>query len=147
MGGNSFRERGSKRLTTFEAEHYAVESGGPGLAYSIDEIALQAASAASDKKARDIVVLDIHELTPMADYFVICTANSGPQMEAIARAVRDKMTELGLRCRGTEGLDEARWVLMDFGDLVVHVFRQEERDFYHIERLWGDARNVPFEVQ
>lgn len=110
----------------------------------MDQIAIQAAEAAADKKARDIVILDIHELTPMADYFVICSANSGPQMEAVAKSIRDKLVELGLRIRGSEGLDEAKWVLMDFGDLVVHVFRQEERDFYNIERLWGDARSVPF---
>jgi len=111
----------------------------------IDNLALCAASAAADKKAKDILVLDIHELTPMADFFVICSANSGTQMEAIARAVRDKLGELGVECKGTEGLDEARWVLMDFGDLVVHVFRPEDREFYHLERLWGDARAIPFE--
>lgn len=112
-----------------------------------DRLAVEAASAAADKKAKDIVVLDIHELTPMADYFVICSANSGTQVEAVARAVRDRMSHLGVSCRGTEGLDEARWVLLDFGDLVVHVFREEERDFYRLDRLWGDGKTVPFEVQ
>ncbi|MBX6351838.1 MAG: ribosome silencing factor [Thermoflavifilum sp.] len=111
---------------------------------SIADVALQAAAAAADKKAKDIVVLDIHELTPVADYFVICSAQSGTQLEAVARAVRDKMDELGVRCRGVEGLEEARWVLLDFGDVVVHVFRQEEREFYHLERLWGDAKQIPF---
>lgn len=112
---------------------------------STDQLALQAAAAAADKKAKDIVVLDIHELTPMADYFVICSANSGTQLEAVARSVRDRLEELGLHCKGTEGMDEGRWVLMDFGDVVVHVFRPEEREFYHLERLWGDARQIPFE--
>jgi ribosome-associated protein len=107
-------------------------------------IALEAAKAAADKKARDIVVLDIHDLTPMADYFVICSANSGTQMEAISKSVRDKMYGVGVSCRGTEGLDEAKWVLMDFGDIVVHVFRPEEREFYHLERLWGDAHVIAF---
>lgn len=114
---------------------------------SIDEIARYAAEAAADKKARDILVLDIHELTPIADCFVICSANSGTQMEAVAKAVRDRMGELGVPCKGTEGLDEARWVLLDFGDVVVHVFREEDRAFYHLERLWGDARQIPFELQ
>lgn len=117
------------------------------MTHAVDDIALQAANAAADKKAKDILVLDIQSLTPMADYFVICSANSGTQVEAIARAVRDKMGELGIGCKATEGMDEARWVLLDFGDLVVHVFRPEEREFYHLERLWGDARQVPFEVQ
>lgn len=114
---------------------------------SIDQIAVQAAAAAADKKARDILVLDIHELTPIADCFVICSANSGTQIEAVAKAVRDRLGEIGIACKGTEGLDDARWVLLDFGDLVVHVFREEDRDFYHLERLWGDARQIPFEVQ
>lgn len=115
--------------------------------HSVNELALQAASAAADKKAKDILVLDIQSLTPMADYFVICSANSGTQVEAVARAVRDRMGDLGVPCKTTEGLEEARWVLLDFGDLVVHIFRPEERDFYHLERLWGDGRQVPFEVQ
>lgn len=117
------------------------------MTHSVNELALQAASAAADKKAKDILVLDIQSLTPMADYFVICSANSGTQIEAVARAVRERMSELGVSCKATEGLEEARWVLLDFGDLVVHVFRPEERDFYHLERLWGDGRQVPFEVQ
>ncbi|MCL6445904.1 MAG: ribosome silencing factor [Alicyclobacillus sp.] len=112
----------------------------------VDELAVLAAHAAADKKATDILVLDIHELTPMADYFVICSANSGTQVEAVSRAVKDKMAERGVPCRGTEGLEDARWVLLDFGDLVVHVFRQEEREFYHLERLWGDAKPIPFVV-
>lgn len=111
------------------------------------QFALQAATAAADKKAKDILVLDIQELTPMADYFVICSANSGAQVEAVARAVTDKLESLGLRCKATEGMSEARWVLMDFGDVIVHVFRPEDREFYHLERLWGDAQTVPFEVQ
>ncbi len=111
----------------------------------MQDLALQAAEAAANKKAKDIVVLDIHELTPMADYFVICSAHSGTQMEAIARAVRDRMGELGAPCRGTEGLEEAKWALLDFGDIVVHVFRPEDREFYHLERLWGDAHAIHFE--
>lgn len=111
---------------------------------SADQVALSAAEAAADKKAQDILVLDIHDLTPIADYFVICSANSGTQIEAVTKAVRDRMEDLGIPCKGQEGLDESRWVLLDFGDLVVHVFRHEERDFYHLERVWGDARRVPF---
>lgn len=114
---------------------------------TMNEFALHAANAAADKKAKDILVLDIQELTPMADYFVICSANSGTQVEAVTRAVTEKLESLGLRCKGTEGMDEARWVLMDFGDVIVHVFRPEDREFYHLERLWGDAREIPFEEQ
>ncbi|MCL6452478.1 MAG: ribosome silencing factor [Alicyclobacillus sp.] len=113
---------------------------------TIQSLALSAAAAAADKKAKDIVVLDIHELTPMADFFVLASANSGTQVEAVARAVEDKLDELGCRCRAREGLGESRWVLLDFGDVVVHIFRPEDRDFYNLERLWGDAVRVPFEA-
>lgn len=114
---------------------------------SVNELVMKAAAAAADKKAKDILVLDIQELTPMADYFVICSANSGPQVEAVSKAVKDKLGEFGISCKGTEGMDEARWVLLDFGDIVVHVFRPEDREFYHLERLWGEATPIPFEAQ
>lgn len=113
---------------------------------SMQELVRSAAEAAADKKAKDIVILNISELTPMADYFVICSATSGTQIEAVARAVEEKLEAKGLSCRAREGFAEARWVLMDFGDIVVHVFRPEERDFYNLERLWGDAVPIPFEA-
>jgi ribosome-associated protein len=111
---------------------------------SLDQLALDAASAAADKKAKNIVILNIHELTPMADYFVICSANSGTQIDAIAQSVEERLESLGIVCKGIEGKDESRWVLMDFGDIIVHIFRPEEREFYNLERLWGDAKQLPF---
>lgn len=111
------------------------------------EAALAAATAADDKKGQNIAILDIAQLTPMADYFVLCTANSSAQVEAISKAVREKLENVGFRCRTVEGLSQSRWVLMDFGDVVVHIFRKEERDFYNLERLWGDAAKVPFPAQ
>jgi len=113
---------------------------------NVEQIARRAATACLDKKATDVVVMNVQELTPVADYFVICSASSRPQVEAVARAVRDDLAELGVTCRGIEGLDEARWVLLDFGDVVVHVFRPEEREVYHLERLWGDAEWIPIEA-
>ncbi|QQE77359.1 ribosome silencing factor [Alicyclobacillus sp. SO9] len=110
------------------------------------ELAKEAAGAADDKKAQNIIILDVHHLTPVADCFVICSANSGTQVEAVSKAVREKMEAAGTPCHATEGLAEARWVLMDFGDVVVHVFRREEREFYNLERLWGDAVEVPYSV-
>jgi ribosome-associated protein len=109
------------------------------------QLATEAATAAADKKAKDIKILDITALTPMADCFMICSANSSTQIEAVARAVEEKVNGLGISCKAREGLTDARWVLLDFGDLVVHVFRPEEREFYNLERLWGDAVEVPFE--
>lgn len=105
----------------------------------IERIARTAALAAEDKKATDVIVMNVQSLTPMTDFFVICSANSRPQVEAVAKAVRDSVQDAGMLCKGMEGMEEARWVLLDFGDIVVHVFRPEEREFYHIERLWGDA--------
>ncbi|MDP9727354.1 ribosome silencing factor [Alicyclobacillus sp. TC] len=113
----------------------------------LSELAMQAAQAASDKKAKDVLILDIHELTPMADYFVICSANSGTQIQAVSKAIKDKMGENGVYCKGMEGLEDARWVLMDFGDIVVHIFRPEDREFYHLERLWGDAPVLSLETE
>lgn len=108
------------------------------------EVALLAATAAQDKKAQNVLILDIHGLSVIADYFVICHGNSETQVQAIAAAVRDKLEENGIFVRGMEGYDEARWVLLDAGDVVVHVFHREEREFYNLERLWGDAPIVPF---
>ncbi|EJY57026.1 iojap-like protein [Alicyclobacillus hesperidum URH17-3-68] len=113
---------------------------------TIEQVARRAATAAQDKKATDVLVMNVQTLTPMADYFVICSASSRPQVEAVTRAIRDDLGELGVTCKGVEGLEEARWVLLDFGDVVVHVFRPEEREFYHIERLWGDAEVLPLET-
>ncbi|UOF88899.1 ribosome silencing factor [Fodinisporobacter ferrooxydans] len=106
------------------------------------EVAKLAADAAADKKARDVVILDIHGLSVIADYFVICSGNSNTQVQAIAKEVREKLGKQNIPCKGAEGLDEAKWVLLDFGDVVVHVFRQEEREFYNLERLWADAQLV-----
>jgi ribosome-associated protein len=106
------------------------------------EIAKLAADAAADKKARDVVILDIEGLSVIADFFVICSGNSSTQVQAIAKEVRERMEKRNIPCKGTEGLDEAKWVLLDFGDIVVHIFRQEEREFYNLERLWGDAQLV-----
>ncbi|MBX6394761.1 MAG: ribosome silencing factor [Alicyclobacillaceae bacterium] len=102
-------------------------------------VARLAADAAADKKAGNVVILDIRGLSVVADYFVICSGQSRTQVQAIADHVREKLEEHGVFARGVEGRDEARWILLDFGDVVVHVFREEEREFYNLERLWGDA--------
>lgn len=111
-----------------------------------EEYARVAADAADSKKARNVVVLDIRELSVIADYFIICSANSRTQVQAIADAVRDKLEEHGLACKGVEGKDDAKWVLIDFGDVVVHVFIEEEREFFGLERLWGDAKRLSVSV-
>ena len=110
------------------------------------ELAQLAADVADSKKARDMVILDISELAVIADYFVICSANSRTQVQAIADAVEEVLEKKGLRCKGIEGREEGKWVLMDFGDLVMHIFQDEEREFYGLERLWGDAPRLPVQI-
>lgn len=110
------------------------------------EYAQLAADVAESKKARDVVILDIRELAVIADYFVICSANSRTQVQAIADAIVDKLSLNGLRSKGIEGREDGKWILLDFGDLVVHVFQEEEREFYGLERLWGDAPRLPVQL-
>lgn len=107
---------------------------------SSEEWAVIAARAASDKKAIDVVAIDVADLLVVTDYFVICTGNTDIQVRAIADAIEDRLREeTGLKPIGREGVDEGKWVLLDFGDFVVHVFQPEEREFYRLENLWSDA--------
>jgi ribosome-associated protein len=107
------------------------------------EIALAAARAASDKKAEDIVVIGVSELLVVTDYFVICTGRNDRQVKTIADEIEDQLREkAGVKPVGREGLAEATWVLLDFGDVVVHVFQPTEREFYRLETLWKDAPQV-----
>ncbi|RAL25819.1 ribosome silencing factor [Thermoflavimicrobium daqui] len=105
-------------------------------------IAQIAATAAGEKKAQGVTILDIRGLSVFADYFVICHGNSQTQVQAIVKAVKEKVQKEGIMVKGIEGLRDARWVLIDLGDVVVHVFHKDERHFYDLERLWGDARQV-----
>lgn len=103
-----------------------------------------AAEAADDKKAGRIVALNLTGISLVADYFVICHGNSDTQVQAIATEIRKRVEEKGGRLRGVEGMDSARWVLMDMGDVIVHIFHRDERDYYNLERLWSDAKVVEF---
>lgn len=95
--------------------------------------------AADDKRAEDIVVLNMQGISLLADYFIICHGNSDRQVQAIAREIQDKALENGHEVKRIEGFDTARWILVDLGDVVAHVFHKDERAFYNLERLWGDA--------
>jgi ribosome-associated protein len=105
-------------------------------------LVLAAAEAALAKKARDPVALDLQGLEGVADYFFICSGESEVQVKAIAEAVEDRLRERGARPWHVEGLEGRRWVLLDYVELVVHVFHQRTREYYLLERLWGDARKV-----
>lgn len=103
-------------------------------------LARHAVAAALDKKARNIVVLDMREVSGVADYFVICTGDSDLQIKAIYEAIREEIKEAcDERPWHREGTDAYQWVLVDYVDLVVHIFTEEKRAYYDLERLWGDA--------
>ncbi|HEX3030410.1 MAG TPA: ribosome silencing factor [Clostridia bacterium] len=93
----------------------------------------------SEKKARDISVIDIKNVTIIADYFVICSGNSTTHIKAIADELEFKMAEAGCNFLHKEGYNSARWILLDYGNVVVHIFHEEERSFYNLERLWNDG--------
>jgi len=97
------------------------------------------AKAADDKKAEEIIALNMQGISLMADYFVICHGNNDKQVQAIAREIKNQAEEKGLNVKRLEGFDEAKWVLVDLGDVIAHVFHRDERGYYNLEKLWGDA--------
>ena len=103
------------------------------------DVALAAAHAAEQKQAEDIVVLDVSKIIVITDYFVICTAGTNRQIRTVIDAVEDGARALGVKPVRREGEAEAGWWLLDFVDVVVHVFATQERDYYQLERLWSDA--------
>ncbi|MGE5559764.1 MAG: ribosome silencing factor [Chloroflexota bacterium] len=106
------------------------------------ELARLAAQAAIDKKAEDTVILDIANQTVVTDFFVICTGGSKPHVQAIVDGIEEKLKLAGITPRHIEGYSKGQWVLLDYVSFVVHVFVQREREFYGLERLWGDAEVV-----
>lgn len=106
---------------------------------TMSQLSQAIAKAASDKKANDIVILDMQKVSMVTDYFVICSANSTTQVRAIADHIEEKLQEQGSRVLHKEGYREGRWILLDFGSCVAHVFVEEDRRFYNLEQLWGDA--------
>ena len=106
------------------------------------ELALRAAQLAREKKGEDLVLLDLRELSSVADYFLLVTALSETQVRAIAEHIWETMQKEGSRPWHVEGMEHRRWVLIDFVDVVVHVFHPETRQYYLLERLWGDAARV-----
>ncbi len=109
------------------------------------EVAARAARAALAKQATDVVVLDVHELIVITDFFVICTASSNRQVKTVIESIEDSIRELGEKPVRREGEDEAGWWLLDYVDVVVHVFGEEERAYYDLERLWRDAPQLEWQ--
>lgn len=107
----------------------------------------EAVAAADDRKAVDLKVLHLTKITDFADYFLICSGTNERQVQAIADAVQEKLRAGRVRPLHVEGYNRAQWVLLDYGDLVVHVFQEEQRRYYALERLWGDAPDVTAEYR
>ena len=106
-------------------------------------LAHRAAALSREKKGDDLLLLDLRALEAVADFFLIVTAHSDVQVRAVAEHVRDTLESEGTRPWHVEGLENARWVLLDYVDVVVHVFHHETRSYYLLDRLWGDAEVVP----
>jgi len=103
------------------------------------DIVKKAVQILDSKKAEDIVVLDIQKLTSLGDYFVIASSNNTTLVQTLAEEVEEKLSEAGVEPRKVEGATSAMWILMDYNDVVIHIFYNQTREFYCLERLWGDA--------
>ena len=112
---------------------------------SSTQVAIAAARAAADKQATDIVVLDVRATLVITDLFVICTAGNPRQLKTVIEAIEERIRELGERPARREGDPDAGWWLLDYVDVVVHVFAPEQRDYYDLERLWRDAPTVDWQ--
>lgn len=102
------------------------------------------AKLAGEKKAMDVVILKMVEVSLVTDYFIICSANSTTQVKAIADHVEEKLSEAGLEPLHKEGYREGHWVLLDYSECILHVFVEEDRRFYNLEQLWGDAETLDY---
>ncbi len=104
--------------------------------------ARQIAELIQTKKGYDIKIMELKKISSIADYFVICSADSDRQVKAIADEVDDKLRENGIKCIHREGYESLTWVILDYFDVIVHVFKHESRNFYNLEKLWGDAPTI-----
>jgi ribosome-associated protein len=93
-----------------------------------------------------VILLDVSELSSFADYFVICSGRSSRQVQGIADHLEENLQSLGIKPQGVEGRREGHWILMDYGDVIVHIFYEATRRFYDLESLWSEARSVPLEL-
>lgn len=108
------------------------------------EIAKTAIAALEDKKADDIRVIDITEVSVIADYFIIASGRNRNQVQALADLVEEKLHEVGVRPRQIEGYQTANWILMDYHDVIVHIFNEEDRLFYNLEKIWMDGKQISY---
>jgi len=111
----------------------------------ISEMFDEIVTALEDKKARELRVIDTQELTTVATYFIICSGTSTTHIKTLADEVEFRLREKGVTPLRLEGYNSARWILIDYGDIVVHIFHEEDREFYNLERLWRDGRSISVE--
>lgn len=112
---------------------------------NVEKIVKVACEAIDDKLGKDIAVINIGKVSSLCDYFVIASASSSRQVKAIASGVEDALADYEIEPRGKEGKETQNWVLLDYGDIMVHVFDEENREFYNLEKLWEDAPFVEIE--
>ncbi len=124
------------------SQHQGTTAGGAQALPPSRDVAIAAARAAADKQASDIVVLDVSKIIVITDHFVICSAGTQRQIRSVIDAVEARLRDLGVKPMRREGEAEAGWWLLDYVDVVVHVFGEEERAYYDLERLWSDAPQV-----
>jgi ribosome-associated protein len=130
-----------------QSDLVARESAPQRFASEVDSynLAITAAEAADDRKGGNILLLNVSEVSYLADYFVVVTGFSSVQVKAIARSIEDKLLEQWQRSPlQVEGVNEGTWVLMDYGDLIVHIFMPKEREFYNLEAFWSHAERIPY---
>ena len=108
------------------------------------QLARASVDIASNKKASDIVLLDIREVTTIADYFVICSGNNTRQIQTIADTIDEELDKQGAQLVHREGNADTGWILLDFGDVIIHIFGSKEREYYRLERLWSEAKTVVY---
>ncbi len=102
-----------------------------------------AIAAARDKKAMDLVILDLRNISNFTDFFFICHGTSVKQTQAICDAIEEKLAKSNFKCNHSEGFQLGDWILMDYFDFIIHIFTEEKRAFFNLERLWGDAKKMP----
>ena len=107
------------------------------------EMTTLAIQALEEKKAEDIQIIDISEISAIADYFIIANGTNRSQIQALAYSVEEKLGRAGVQFKQMEGYDTANWILMDFLDIVVHIFDKDNRAFYDLERIWRDGKQIP----
>ncbi len=139
------RKQTSAPLPQDDVAHSAASRLKPERLAKVLDHAKTCARIADDNRAKDILLLDLRQATPLIDFFVIASANSRRQAYAIASEIDQEMKKRGEAKLGMEGAEEGRWILVDYGDLVVHIFSEDARTYYALEDIWGDAPRVEWE--